>query len=97
MFNEILFHGLINLVTALGGIVMTTYLLRINGNGLKSILVHLFGAWSLSHLIEAINSLYFFSYGDDVIPSNHFKFILSLIVMVKFFALIRLFDYITKK
>ncbi|TXH07887.1 MAG: hypothetical protein E6R04_11970 [Spirochaetes bacterium] len=89
--------GITYLIAGIAAISRVVSLWKLTGNGLKSILIHLFFAWS-GHYIT-IGSLTFGSFilGHEILPLNTLRLIASLFVVIQFIALLRLYFYIVKK
>jgi hypothetical protein len=89
--------GITDTLAGILGLGMFIYFVSIEGNGLKSILCHLFGAWSLRYLILGMVSLGAFLGNKDIISENTLRFVTTFFVLLEFSALIRLYFYIQKK
>lgn len=79
------------------GLGMFFYFLFLPGNGLKSILCHLFGAWTTRYLILGIIGIVTFIQNKEFISLEVIRFITTFFVMIEFSALFRLYLYINKK
>ena len=95
--NGALMLGIIYSITGFITIGMFIYFIKIKGNGLKSVLCHLFIAWSLHYLIIGVLTFLAAITGKEVVPLNTLRLVASAFVLIQFFALIRLYFYIIKK
>lgn len=95
--NGALMLGIVYSVSGFITIGMFIYFLMIKGNGLKSILCHLFGAWSLHYFIIGLLTFASVVIGQEVVPLNTLRLFAAFFVLIQFVALIRLYFYIHKK
>lgn len=96
-FMGSLLLGITYLVSGFITLGMFIYFLVTKGNGLKSILCHLFASWCVHYLI--IGSITFFSYiaHQELVPLDTLRFMAAIFVAIQFIALLRLYAYIMKK
>lgn len=89
--------GITYLVSGFITLGMFIYFLITKGNGLKSVLCHLFGSWCVHYL--TIGSITFFSFlgSKEIVPLDTLRLMAAFFVAIQFTALLRLYAYIRKK
>ena len=76
---------------------MTLYFLFLSkANGLKSILVHLFGAWAAHYLIVGAVTFLSFVLRREILPLSTLRLLAAAFVTLQLVALFRLYFYIKK-
>jgi hypothetical protein len=95
--NGALLLSVVYLISGLATVCMAIYFLRIHGNGLKSILYHLFFSWAGHYLIVGTITLLSFISKHEVIPLDNLRMIAAFFVLLQFTAFCRLCLYIIKK
>lgn len=76
---------------------MFFHFLKFSGNGLKSILLHLFGAWTGKYLVIGILKILSFLLNQNILNNDILNILIILFTILKFSALIRLYFYIKKQ
>lgn len=95
--NGALILSIIYIFSGLATISMGIYFAHIHGNGLKSILYHLFFAWSGHYLTIGTITLISFLNKKELIPLDSLRLLAAAFVTLQFIALCRLYFYIIKK
>lgn len=97
MISGALALGITYIISGLIAIGMAIYFFFINSNGLKSILLNLFFAWSAHYLIIGLITLTSFLTGHEIIPLDALRLMASIFVLFQLLALCRLYFYISRK
>ncbi len=95
--NGALLLGLTYLFSGITAIFMAIYFLKINTNGLRSIIIHLFGAWSGHYIVVGAITLKSYLDKAEVLPLDTLRMVAAFFVLMQFIALCRLYFYIIKK
>lgn len=97
LLNGAFMLGLVYITSGIIAIGMAIYFIELQGNGLKSILYHLFFSWAGHYLVIGGVTLASFLTGKELMPLNNLRLVAAFFVLLQFSALVRLCFYIIKK